>query len=107
MILYGLDPDAPGIRYLQASNRSIAEGQLGELKGDIVTFKPPCKISSLFRSRCKAVMEIEAPPDGQDIEIRIRETGQNGAGNPSTVIHYKFKLERLQPSQADEASGAR
>lgn len=45
VVLYGFDPDAPGLHYLQVDNRSISEAGIGTLDPDsdnVANFEAPC-----------------------------------------------------------------
>jgi hypothetical protein len=106
IMLFGLDPDALGIRYLQVDYWSIAEESvLGKLENDRVMFKfrsfpySRSEYTSLTSRRpfcpgCKRTVEISASPDGRTIKMSV--TADSG---DLLVVYYDFKLERLSPSE--------
>lgn len=73
MIMYGFDPNEPGIRYLLVNGRSIAESDLGKVSGDTATFRTvTCPISTDQQPRmvvmtCQRRLRIYAPPDGRHV----------------------------------------
>lgn len=98
VMLFGLNIDTPGIRYLEVNHRSIAEdGELGELKGDEVTFRykylPHVRNASSGSGRrscpgCRT-MRITAPEDGDSVRLSVKVDGG------SVAVNYDFKLERV------------
>lgn len=42
MVLYGVDPGIPGMRYLQVNQKGLAEGGAGSIRGDTATFQAAC-----------------------------------------------------------------
>lgn len=106
IMLFGLDPDALGIRYLQVNYWSIAEESvLGKLEGDRVLFKfrsfpySRSEYTALTNRRpfcpgCRRTTQITASPDGNTIRMSV--TADNG---DLLAVYYDFKLERLLPDE--------
>lgn len=59
MIMYGMDPGEPGVRYLLVNERSIAESDLGKLSGNTVTFRTVSCPKSLDQQPRVMVMTCE------------------------------------------------
>lgn len=79
MILYGLETRTPGVRYLQVSGRSIAEGDVGRLSGNTLSFsRVQCPVSveapenraMVIILSCQQQVRIYAPPDSEEILIQ-------------------------------------
>jgi hypothetical protein len=93
MILYGLEPDELGIRYLQVNNKGLAEGATGYMLNDTVTFKTPCVNT---QPGCQRVTRVTTRSDSKVVDFQI-----------DTEIDYKvaarfnFKLRRVANPQAD------
>jgi len=93
MILYGLEPDELGIRYLQVNNRGLAEGATGYMLNDTVTFKTACVNTA---PGCQRVTKVTARSDSKVVDFVI-----------DTELDYKlaarfnFKLRRVANPQAD------
>jgi hypothetical protein len=93
MILYGLEPDELGIRYLQVNNKGLAEGTTGFMINDTVTFKTPCVNTG---PGCQRVTRVTARSDSKVVDFVI-----------DTEIDYKvaarfnFKLRRVANPQAE------
>jgi hypothetical protein len=93
MILYGLEPDELGIRYLQVNNKGLAEGATGYMVDDTVTFKTPCVNTE---PGCQRVTRVTARSDNKVVDFQI-----------DTEIDYKvaarfnFKLRRVANPQAE------
>jgi hypothetical protein len=118
MILYGLDPDAPGVRYLQVNGRSIAEGDLGKLSGDTVTFsKVPCpkfvdEQPRIAIMTCDRKLRIYAPPHGryilyqyiteQLVVVPTPRSGRRPLGQIATELVQFSDNIRLQRVPADQ-----
>jgi hypothetical protein len=123
MILYGLDRNAPGIRYLQVNGRSIAEGDLGRLSGDTVTFpKVPCpkfvdQRPKVFIMTCERRLRIYAPPDGKSIRLQylteqlvVVPTPPNGRRPPGQILTELIEISdsfEMQRVPADPPADAR
>jgi len=86
IVLYGIDPNALGIRYLQVSDRSIAETALGVLEDDTVTFKLQGRYS-------RRTVRIIAPPDADTMEMRVIENFGD------STAFYRFVLTRAPPGK--------
>lgn len=76
MTLYGVDPDALGIRFLEVNGNSIAEGDLGKLRGNTVHFSRIQCPSTLERrakmdiTTCERQLRIYAPPEGRYVLVQ-------------------------------------
>lgn len=68
MVLYGLEPDEIGIRYLQVDNRGLAEGATGFVIGDTATFKTPCVDIPVG---CQRTTRITAKSDSEIVDMQI------------------------------------
>lgn len=99
MILYGLDPDLPGIRYLQVNGRSLAEGDVGKLSGDTVIFSSvqcPTSVDRravVFVPNCEQQIRIYAPPGGRYVLVQTHTmqrvyvpTPPNGKRPPNNPV---------------------
>jgi len=89
MVLYGLDPDYMGIRYLQLDNRGIAEGGLGELDGETLTSKAPC---ATLPAPCQRITRINAHPDGKLIQMQIDIQRED-----QRLVRFMFVMHRVGP----------
>lgn len=93
MILYGLEPDELGIRYLQVNSKGLAEGATGYMLNDTVTFKTPCVNTT---PACQRITRITARSDSKVVDMQI-----------DTEVDYKlaarftFKLRRTANPQAE------
>lgn len=122
MILYGVDPGDVGIRYLQVNDQSIAEGGLGKLEGDTVTFRGTCPLPAhvplggRFQPpivvSCDLKVRIYAPAGGREIlfektqeERQVVHTarGIRIVMQPSV---QNSRLERVSQVQAGAAAAA-
>ncbi len=98
-MLYGIDPDALGIRYLQVNGESIAEGDIGTLAGDSVSFRFTCPIvrmpmyNTLY---CHREVRIQAAPDGKRVEISTRTDEPSGPLMGLPVIGQGPIVEEMQ-----------
>jgi hypothetical protein len=68
MILYGVEPDDRGIRYLQVDNRGLAEGATGLVTGDTAAFRTPCVDMA---ADCQRVVRITARADSKIVDMQI------------------------------------
>jgi hypothetical protein len=68
IMLYGLDPYEPGIRFMLVDSRGIAEPALGLLIGDTLVSREPC--ASEF-GNCQRVTRITAELDAKVVEMHI------------------------------------
>lgn len=117
--LYGMDSNSAGVSYLQVNGRSIAEGDLGFLSGDTVTFsKVSCprfvdqqpRVSIMT---CDKKLRIHAPPHGKYIlfqyiteQLIVLPTPPSGRRPPGQIATelIKFTEEiQLQRMDTDEA----
>lgn len=118
VVLYGLDPHALGIRYLQVGFDSRAEGDLGKLTGNTATFRSPCYAPGGPRSTtvsCERRIRIHAPPDGQYVRIDFETEqklivhgggqGSSGARSMPPIVTTMWLRRRpdLQQTPAAEA----
>jgi hypothetical protein len=92
MILYAMEPDDLGIRYLQVNSKGLAEGATGYITGDTATFKTPC---------------VNAPPGCQRITRITSESGSDIVDMQiDTELDYKlaarfnFRMRRTAEIQA-------
>jgi hypothetical protein len=98
MILYGLDPDRIGVRYMQLDNKGIAEGGLGLLNGETMSSTIPC---ADIPGDCKRTVRIEAQSDGKLIRMQIDIDRDS-----TRLVRYMFVMRKLQDLQLPRASGA-
>jgi hypothetical protein len=98
MILYAMEPDDLGIRYLQVNSKGLAEGATGYIAGDTATFKTPC---------------VNAPPGCQRITRITAESGSEVVDMQiDTELDYKlaarfnFRMRRVAEIQAPAAPPA-
>jgi hypothetical protein len=91
MILYGLEPDDRGIRYLQVDNRGLAEGATGFIIGDTATFRTPCVDQP---EGCQRITRITAVPDSKLIEMQV-----DTEVNYELAMRYRFQLTRVAEIQ--------
>lgn len=100
MILYGVEPDHIGIRYLQVDNRGLAEGATGQIIGDTATFRTPCVD---MPEDCQRITRITVPSDSRFIDMQI-----DTAVNDRLAMRYRFQLTRVaeaqSPAQPDSGS---
>lgn len=68
MILYGLDPDARGIHYMQVDDQGRAEGSIGYVYGNTAVFRAPCADSP---DNCVRVTRITAAPDADVLNMQV------------------------------------
>jgi hypothetical protein len=95
-ILYGIDPVALGIRYLQVDGQSLAEGTLGYLQNDTASFTVSC--ANTPKLSCSRVVKIYAPPNENSIELSVTVVLRIGR------IIYHMHLQRMPQIQEDAAS---
>lgn len=89
MMLYGLEPDEIGVRYLQVDNRGLAEGATGGIIGDSATFRAPC--ADVIEA-CQRVTRIIARPESKLIDMQV-----------DTEIFYELAMRyRLQFTRVKE-----
>jgi hypothetical protein len=93
MILYGLEPDELGIRYLQVNNRGLAEGTTGYMIDDTVTFKTPCVNTA---PGCVRVTRVTARSDSKVVDFQI-----DTEVDYKVAARFNFKLRRVANPQAE------
>lgn len=93
MILYGLEPDELGIRYLQVNNKGLAEGATGYMIDDTVTFKTPCVNTE---PGCQRVTKITARSESKVVDFQI-----DTEINYQVAARFTFKLRRVANPQAE------
>jgi len=91
MILYGLEPDEIGIRYLQVDNRGLAEGATGLVTGDTAAFRTPCVDQP---TDCQRVVRITAKPESKIVDMQI-----DTELNLQVALRYRFQLTRVAQVQ--------
>lgn len=96
MILYGLEPDEIGIRYLQVDNRGLAEGATGLVTGDTAAFRAPCVDQP---ADCQRVVRITAKPESTIIDMQI-----DTELNLQVALRYRFQLTRVAQVQGGPAA---
>ena len=92
MILYGVEPDDLGIRYLQVDNRGLAEGATGVVVGNTASFTTACVD---VPQGCQRVTRITAPPDSKTLDMQV-DTNVDG----QLALRYRFKFTRVAEVQA-------
>jgi hypothetical protein len=93
MILYGLEPDELGIRYLQVNNKGLAEGATGYMINDTVTFKTPCVNTP---PGCQRVTRVTAPSESKVVDFQI-----DTEIDFKVAARFNFKLRRVANAQAE------
>lgn len=127
MVLYGVDPGAPGIRYLQVDDQSLAEGDVGKLSGERIIFRaerpiiprePKPETTEVVIS-CDREVLIYAPSSGkflhvEDSKVERVRTCIGGLDTPRTcettdqqVDSRMLVLQREPEDRATAPSGAR
>ncbi len=96
MILYGVEPDERGIRYLQVDNRGLAEGATGAVVGSTASFTTACVD---VPQGCQRVTRITALPDSQHVQMQV-DTLVDG----QLALRYRFQLTRVAEVQAPAAT---
>jgi hypothetical protein len=99
MILYGVEPDELGIRYLQVDNRGLAEGATGDVIGNTATFRARCVDVA---EACERVTRITAVSESKVIDVQVdTEVG-------SQLVHrYRFQMQRVAEVQAPRTGAGR
>lgn len=97
MILYGVEPDELGIRYLQVDARGLAEGATGVVVGDSAAFKAACVD---MPDGCERITRITAKSDSKQLDMQI-DTVVNG----ELEVRYRFQLTRVAEPQAERTAG--
>jgi hypothetical protein len=70
VILYGVDPDKPGVRIQQFDADGITTTALGDVKGDSAIFNNECASREGALS-CAQILRIRAPPNAKSIDMAI------------------------------------
>jgi hypothetical protein len=99
MILYGVEPDERGIRYLQVDNRGLAEGATGLVTGDTAAFRTPCVDMA---ADCHRVVRITAREDSKIVDMQI-----DTELNYQVVTRFRFQLTRVAQLQTGPGAGPR
>lgn len=96
VLMFGLDPDSLGIRYMLVGSQSIAIEATGVLEGDTLTFKTRCpnEGGQYNESNCSSKFWIVASPDGQTITINLEWRNERIAAL-TRLQSYQFLLKRL------------
>jgi hypothetical protein len=97
MLLYGLEPDEVGVRYLQVDNRGLAEGATGGIVGDMVTFRAPC---ADVPEGCQRVTRITARPESKVIDMQV-----DTEIFYEVAVRYRFQFTRVKEVQAVPGPG--
>jgi hypothetical protein len=92
MILYAMEPDDLGIRYLQVNSKGLAEGSTGTIIGDTATFKTPCVNVA---KGCERTTRITVGSESKIIDMQI-----DTEVNYELVARFSFKLRRVAQLQA-------
>lgn len=110
MIMYGFDPNEPGIRYLLVNARSIAESDLGKLSGDSVSFrsvtcpKSTDQMATVMVLTCERRLRIYAPPDSRDVLmqyiterlIMVPSSGGRPRGSQRITSYENIRMQRMR-----------
>jgi len=101
MILYGVDPDELGIRYLQVDNLGIADSALGSLNGDTVVFRMSCVNQDADMRSCTRDVRMSVSPDGRTIRMAIDVTFRPSMLVLDLKVNIRLLLERLQQMEPE------
>lgn len=99
MILYGVEPDELGIRYLQVDNRGLAEGATGDVIGNTATFRARCVDMA---EACERVTRITAVSESKVVDVQV-DTEVGG----QLALRYRFQMQRVAEVQAPPAGAGR
>lgn len=99
MILYGLEPDEIGIRYLQVDNRGLAEGATGLIIGNTLSFRTPCV--DFTEGGCDRVVKITAEPESKVIDMQV-DTEVAG----QLAMRFRFQMTRVAEVQKSGTDSA-
>lgn len=97
MILFGLEPDDIGLRYLQVDNRGLAEGSRGGIIGDTAVFRTPC--ADLIEG-CERATRIITSSDSKLVELQVDTEIYY-----QVKVRYRFQLTRVAEVQAVPGPG--
>jgi len=98
MILFGIDPDIPALRYMQLDEDGVATEYLGHLSGDEVTFHSPCIPPG---NACLITITITAPSEGTPIYWAF-DRSQFTLSEYRTTQRLTFRLFPLKRDQVDK-----
>ncbi len=98
MMLYGLEPDEIGVRYLQVDNRGLAEGASGGIIGDSATFRAPC---ADVVEGCQRVTRIIARSESKQIDMQV-----DTEIFYELAMRYRFQLTRVKEVQTIPGPGS-
>jgi hypothetical protein len=98
MILYGLEPDELGIRYLQVDNRGLAEGTTGYVIGNTATFRTACVD---VPEGCQRITRITTESGSKLIDMQI-----DTEINYELAMRFRFQMTRVAEAQAGQDSAA-
>jgi hypothetical protein len=108
MGLFGIDPDAPGIRYLRVNEISVAETNIGVLRDDAARFfgtcaTPPSRPATFEGPppqpiACELELRIELPaPDKDMVMVERRTVTLVVRGRTRKVVNSARLLYRRVP----------
>jgi hypothetical protein len=92
IILFGINPERLGIRFLLVDAKSIAYEAFGVLEGDSVTFKSGCGTDP-FSSSCQRLFWFRAKADDNRVEMTLDMP--DARLSYLTTAGYQFALLRL------------
>ncbi len=95
MILYAMEPDDLGIRYLQVNSKGLAEGATGFIINDTATFKTPCVNAP---EGCQRIIRITAESEGKVIDMQI-----DTELNTLLAARFNFRMRRVAQIQTPAA----
>jgi hypothetical protein len=74
--LFGIDPVALKVNYLQVNSKGLPEGGLGKVSGDTFTLRFECKIPDDADKiiSCEYRLRIYAPPDSNELTVSTETT---------------------------------
>lgn len=98
MMLFGLEPDEVGLRYLQVDNRGLAEGSRGGIIGDTAVFRTPC--ADLIEG-CERATRIITRSDSKLVELQVDTEIYY-----QVKVRYRFQLTRVAEVQAVPGPGS-
>jgi hypothetical protein len=99
MILYGVEPDDLGIRYLQVDNRGLAEGATGDVIGNTATFRTRCVDVA---EGCERVTRITAVSESKVVDVQVDTEVYS-----QLAARLRFQMTRVGEVQAPPAGAGR
>lgn len=99
IILYGVEPDDLGIRYLQVDSRGLAEGATGDVVADTATFRTRCVDMA---EGCERVTRITAVSEGQVVDVQV-----DTEVHSQLAARLRFQMTRVAEVQAPPAAAGR